>query len=40
MGKWFGTRRRVIGAFGRFDILFVFMIAGAAKTGSTMRTAR
>ena len=40
MGKWFGTHGRTIGAFGRLDILFVFMIASAVKTAGTTRTAR
>jgi hypothetical protein len=39
MGKWFGTHGRTIRNLGRLDILFVFMIASAAKTAGTTRTA-
>ena len=40
MGKWFGIHGRTIGTFGRLEILLVFMIASAAKTAGTTRTAR
>ena len=39
MGDRFGSHGRTIGAFGRFDILFV-LVARSAETESTMRTAR